>query len=352
MPDKPFIDVAERPDLLPPLPAGFVDAKKVSEAAQRVLQLAGATPRDVLSTFSGMTPTWHLPPRLFKIGRSVIGPNIRIKDRSIKTLLEVHSRYREIITLEGMNDAVRKELATYFVGGAEHPLAFSKSEPGKEAANLFSLELIAALNIPKSYISIHGDCILRHFPGKSAMYSKITLSKYAGHNISEGWIRESLGGYRGSAVYETYDIFDRCLGWVRGNIPKNNRAEAETTLSWLKAHQSKELAYDFEQKIFRLEPLETIPEEVFRPGEQIHTYEALNQAKDIWFADDMKPYKSFRAFRNFLVPKLLDDLEFARIFKVGLVDEVDFSEEIQNKIDSKLHTLELFFIRKMREYEQ
>lgn len=358
MSDKPFIDIVERPDLLPPLPEKLIDTDKVMGIARRALRRAGATPRGIFSTFSDMLPTWYLPPRLLKVERETLSPGIGIRDKTVKTLLDVHKQYRELILTEGMNDAVRRELAAYFTTGADHPLVFSSTKPGKEASNLFSLELISALNTPRSYTSIHGDCILRNFPGKSSAYSKIALSRYAGHGVSEEWIRDKLTEYRGVAVYGTYDIFDRCLDWARSNIPKNNRLGIEASLSWLKAYQNKAHAYDFEQMIFSLEPLEASQDEVPYPEsspkqkEQKHTYEALNQAKEIWFAESVQPYTAFRNFYSFLVPRLLDHMEFARIFKVGLVGEVNFSEEIQSKIDTQLQNLELFFTRKMREYER
>ena len=344
---RPLIDVAVNPELLPPLTPGFIDLELAKAVALQGLQACGASPENLLKTFSGLNPTWYLPPRYLKVGRKRLGPKVELRDKAIKTLLQVHNTYREIVASSGMCDVVRRELREYFLGGVTSPLIFTECGPGRESADLFSLELIIQLEVPKSYVTLNGESLVRHFPGKRAVYSKIYLSNYSSSRVTKDWLESTLASYRGTALFPTYDIFDRCLDWARA---AGCGVHIEASLSWLKLHQSKELAYDFEQAIYKLEPAE--PEEVVlhKPKEVIHTHEALNEAKDLWFSEDLEPYDAFRQFKQYLVPRLMDEEEFFRMFKKALVPRQEFSEQVQNEVDSKMYSLELFFIRRMKEH--
>ena len=68
MNETTFIDLQETPEALPELPAGALNVRLLFSLALGALEVAGATPEAILTTYSDIPQLWDIPPRLANVG--------------------------------------------------------------------------------------------------------------------------------------------------------------------------------------------------------------------------------------------------------------------------------------------
>jgi hypothetical protein len=344
-----FLDLQDTPHLLPPIPAGALNTDLLVRVVLGTLEAAGATAADILSSFYPDPVLWPLPPRLMFIGQQGFGMRAGVRSSfSVQTLQEVHKRYRQNVTRTGFTVVTRAMLAEGFGPRVMHPLMFSDTEPSAESADIFSMEYILAIEAGGSKVSVSGPRVARKYAGKRTSRSQVVLDKAVSPTLTPEFVQHALFAPRGTAVYPTVDIFDRCLLWAKNHMVKEDTALLNTALSWLKAVQSKELAYDFEQALHTLEP--------FAPwidagpsAKNIYTYESLNYARDLWVLSDKDDHEAFRDFYSYIVPTFLDDGHFRQLFRTGMVLAVDFNDDIRKRLDAGMPKFEGWFIKMMRQ---
>lgn len=344
-----FLDLQDAPHLLPPIPAGALNTDLLVRVVLGTLEAAGATAADILSSFYSDPVLWPLPPRLMFIGQQAFGMRAGLKSNfSVQTLQEVHKRYRQNVTRTGFTVVTRAMLAEGFGQRVMHPLMFSDTEPSAEAANIFSMEYILAIEAGGSRVQVNGPRVARKYAGKRATRSQVVLDKALSPILTPEFVQHTLFAPRGTAVYPTIDIFDRCLQWAKHTMVREDTALLNVALSWLKAAQSKELAYNFEQHLHTLEPF--APWIAAGPlPENIYTYEALSYARDLWVLSEKDDHEAFRDFYNYIVPTYLDDGQFRQLFRTGMVLAADFNDDIRKRLDAGMPKFEGWFIKMMRQ---
>lgn len=344
-----FVDVKETPELLPSIIPTIMSMRQVKELALGALEVAGATPDAVLGTFSASPNLWPIPPRLSKLESISLGMKLPESRSSSAFLIDLHLSLRNVVRRSGMGAYARSVLEDAFGPKSRHPLLFTSSTPSKEAADLFSVEFILAAGGPSKNLVIQANTMNRRFPGKRAAISNLKLNAHISPGIQADWLDSKVYGPRGTAVYGTVDVFDRCLLWVTKAVPKEESGPLKLLLSWLKAAQDKNLAYEFEQALLDVTPyVEEIPD--FEFAHLLYTEESLNLARDIWVLSEEDDYQAFRDFYDFVVPTYLDDDEFRKVFKTGMVLKPEFNEDIRKKVDLGLPTFAAWFLKRMRKY--
>lgn len=341
-----FIDVAAEPDKLFPLPPGTINASLLQELALGALSVAGATPEAILTLYEDSPLLWPLPPRLSYAGRTILNAQVATSDR-VSGLIELHRDCRKDVKIAGVGPLVLSNLASVLGPKVGHPLVFTQTEPSEEAANLFSIEFILATGAGYGNLEVQDLGIKRSFKNKREGLQELKLSVNTSKALTWEWLEQVLYSSRGSVLYTTYDIFDRCYSWLQANAHPSEMKPAELALSWLKVLRSKSVAYDFEQRVRGLEPVEALPTPTDYPN-LLYTVEALDLAKDIWFDQSLDTHEAFRDFYDFLVPSYLDDLQFRRLFKTGMVLKGDFTDEIRKKVDAGILNFSAWFMRTMR----
>lgn len=344
-----FLDLQDTPHLLPPIPSGALNTDLLVRVVLGTLEAAGATVSDILGNFYPGPVLWPLPPRLMYVGQQGLGMRAGVKPNfQVRTLQEVHERYRKTVARTGFTVATRAMLADGFGSKVLHPLMFSDTEPSPEAADIFSLEYILAIESSGSKVQVNGPRVARKYAGKRATRSQVILDKALSPGLTPEFVEHALFSPRGTVVYPTMDIFDRCLEWAKVNMVREDTALLNVALSWLKAVQSKELAYNFEQALHTLEP--------FAPwidagpsAKNIYTYESLNYARDLWVLSDKDDHEAFRDFYGYIVPTFLDDGHFRQLFRTGMVLAVDFNDDIRKRLDAGMPKFEGWFIKMMRQ---
>lgn len=342
--DLGFIDVSTEPHKLPPLPTGAVPTSKVVELVISSLEAAGATPRKIFTAYSEDPQIWNLPPRLMVVGRSECGFSFKLRGDPVQKYMDIHDRYRKKVKAHGMGPYIHGELVRELGERYGHPLAFTLTEPGEESANLYSLELILML---PGELKIWESNIFRFFKGKRDAFSKIRLNKSVSELMTAAWIQKMMTASRGTVLYPTYDIFDRCLQWVTDNLDKQASWKLRVGLSWLKAHQDYKLTYQFEQLVRHISPPDYAHLLQVEEDRSIFTFDTLNYVRDLWLEEGSDAHEAFRKFYGFLVPMYMDDDTFRRIFKTGMVLREDFNSDISMKIDMGLSGFESWFLSKV-----
>ena len=344
-----FIDLQDTPHLLPPIPSGALNTDLLVRVVLGTLEAAGATAEDVLSSYCKDALLWPLPPRLMYIGQHGFGMRLGVKSSfSVRTLQETHERWRKTVTRTGFTVATRALLAEGMGPKVTHPLMFTESEASTESANIFSMEFILAIDTPNSKVLVTGPRVARRYSGKRATRSQVILDKALCPSLTPEFVHDALFSPRGTAVYPTVDIFDRCMHWAKKNMLKEDRVLLTRSLSWLKACQSKELAYDFEQALHTLEPFAPWAESG-AIAKSIYTYDSLNYARDLWVLSDKDDHEAFRDFYNYVVPTYLDDGHFRQLFRTGMVLAIDFNDDIRKRLDAGMPKFEGWFIKMMRQ---
>ena len=350
MDEMTFIDLQETPEALPKLPPGSLNVRLLFSLALGALEVAGATPEAIMTTFTDVPQLWPIPPRLANVGH--IPVNVKIPDtgRSSAYLIDLHRELRTVVRRCGVGDRAMQEIADALGERTRHPLVFLPSEPSKEAADLFSIEFILAVGNGRSELKIQHNTMVRTFPGKRTYISQIKLNDKVSPGLQADWLQERVYGPRGIIVYGTFDIFDRCLVWADRVAPKEDTQYLRTALSWLKLVQDKELTYEFEQAIRRIEPFVAEPKDT-EYAELLYTYDALDYARDLWMKqEDKDDHTAFRNFYDYLVPTYLDDNQFRKLFKTGMVLKEDFTDDIRRRLDAGMMNFAGWFIRMMRRY--
>ena len=350
MNETTFIDLQETPEALPELPAGALNVRLLFSLALGALEVAGATPEAILTTYSDIPQLWDIPPRLANVGH--IPVNVRIPDtgKSSAHLIDLHTELRALVRRCGVGDRVRQTLVETLGDKTRHPLVFLSSEPSREAADLFSVEFLIAVGNGRSNLKVQHNTMVRTFPGKRTVISQIKLNDRVSPGLQAEWVQERVFGPRGTIVYGTFDIFDRCLVWANQITPKEDTKNLRLALSWLKLVQDRELAYEFEQAVRRVEPFVAEPADL-EYVELLYTHESLDYARDLWMnQEDKDDHTAFRDFYDYLVPTYLDDDQFRKLFKTGMVLKADFTDDIRRRIDAGMMNFAGWFLRMMRKY--
>lgn len=349
--ESTFIDVSDTPELLPKPPDGAMSVPLLFKLALGALEVAGATPDAVLSTFSSTPALWPLPPRLAHVGHMRLGLQVPETSASVRVIMDLHDECRAIVSRLGVGPRVYSLLASRLSGKAANPLVFTPTQGSAEAADLFTLEFMLAVGNTRSKLVVQSDSVVKHFLGRRTGLSLMRLNKRKSPRLTAEWVDAILYKERGTAVYGTFDCFDRCLLWAEKNVAKAESGTLRLALAWLKLHQDKEIAYDFEQALLTIEPFVwESPDIEYAP--LLYTHESLNLARDLWLESDKEDYEAFRDFYEFLVPTYLDDEQFRRMFKTGMVLEEDFTEDIRRRIDAGMMNFAAWFLKMMRKYDR
>lgn len=351
MDETTFLDVASEPAQLPPLPSGALDLERLTELAVGALAVAGATPEDILTTYADTPMIWPLPPRLLAAGRTMLSAQAYITDRPVGPLLLLHRDCRALVRRLGVGPVVMAKLAEGLGTKVRHPFIFSESEPSDDSVNLFSLEFILATGGRKSDLILQDNSISKEFHGKRSEFSRINLMGKGEELPDWKWLQSKLYGNRGTALYSTLDIFDRCQLWVEQNLHKSETAGLMGALSWLKASQCKQAAYDFEQAVVKMEPVQIAPAKC-EFARLIYTDEALQLARDLWLDQSIDTHSAFRDFYGYIVPTYIDDGQFRSMFKTGMVLREDFTDDIRKKVDAGMLNFVGWFLRVKRKLEK
>lgn len=348
MDETTFIDLTSDPENLPPASPGTIKLQFLIELALGALASAGASGETVLTTFSPCPGVWPIPPRLTYAGRTNITAMAESPSRSVASLLALYRHGRDLVARCGMGPYVTEQLVREFGARVRHPLIFTPSEPSGEAVNLFSLEFILATEGKGSKLVVEGANLVRKFPSKRAGLNQISLIGKDVEVMPWKWVTNKLTAGRGSVVYPTTDVFDRCQVWLENNADPEQCANAMIPLAWLKILQNKTLAYDFEQRLIGLEP--AVPEAMPTSFPKlVYTQEALDLARDIWFDTSEDSHTAFREFYSYVVPTYLDDTQFRKIFKTGMVLKEDYTTDIDRKMDAGMLNFAGWFLKTKRE---
>lgn len=347
MNENTFIDLQDTPELLPALPEKALSVPLLLDIALGGLAVGGATPEAVMSTFSTTPVLWPIPPRLAHVGHRELGMRLALGNLPTGLLLDLHKTCRAIVTRTGMGPRALAVLSEALSPKVRHPLMFSPTEASAEAADLFSVEFILAAATPKSKLILQADNISRRFDQKVEHLSTLKLTSKNSPRLTMDWIEQTVYGNRGTVVYTTFDIFDRCYLWAEKNLHPAESKGLMLALSWLKLIQSKSLAYDFEQQVMQVEPFEAAPLDIeFAP--LMFTHETLNLARDLWILSEKDDHEAFRDFYGFLVPSYLDDDQFKRLFKTGMVLKENFTDDIRRRVDSGMLNFAGWFLSVIR----
>lgn len=346
MHDLGFIDLTCEPEKLPPVPVRAVALDRVLRWVYEMLESAGATPKDILTIYTDDPVIWPLPPRRLVLGRTECGFSYSLEGEPVQRYQQTHERFRKLVRKFGMTPYVRGELCKELGATYGHPLAFTPSEASEEAANLFSLEFILMLS--GGALFVQETSVFRFFKDKRTVYSRVELNKKLSAKVTAGWVQNVLSSPRGQVLYPTFDAIDRVLLWVESNMSKQESWRLRALLAWLKAAQRPKTAYDLEQKLRLLEPIEPPDEEVRRYS--IYTHDHLNYARDLWLDDSKDPHDAFREFYGFIVPSHMDDETFRKIFKTGMVLKKEFTPALIDKIDLGISRFENWFLRRIAKH--
>lgn len=352
MDETTVIDVNETPEQLPKLHSGAVNASALFRIVLGTLEVAGASAEDVLTTYAPTPSPWPIPPRLTELGQVQLSVGLGGEaTSSAQLLIQTHTEARALVKKSGMGLAAYSFLASRLGWRVRNPLVFTPTEPSDEAADLFSLEYLLAIAPNRSVLTVQGDSVVRQFLGRRTGLSVLKLNKHLSPRLTAEWVSAQAFGSRGVAIYPTIDIFDRCALWAQRNMLKEDRETLKLALAWLKLCQSKSLAYDFEQELLKLEPFSAGAEDIeFAP--LLYTHEALNLARDLWVQSSKGDYEAFRDFYSYLVPTYLDDDQFRRLFKTGMVLEENFSDDIRKLIDVGMLNFAGWFLKMVRKHER
>lgn len=340
-----FIDVSQNPEQLPKLPPGSLNTSFLMDIAASALELAGATPEAVLTSWSDAPGIWPIPPRLMLAGQSPIALRLD-SPKLLSILIALHNRCREAVKKYGMGPLVRAELLDVLGAKSTHPLAFTSTEPSEEAANLFSLEFILAVGKLDSKLTVQQTSVTRIFAGKRDGLAELRLSRRNSKELTAEWIADKLYKPRGTVVYGTVDVFDRCLLWAERENLSRFGDTLRHALAWMKVAQDKSLAYDFEQRLLSIEPKQLYTAKV-EYGESIFNGDTLNYARDLWVNSGKDDHSAFRDFYEYLVPTYLDDDQFRRLFQTGMVLKEDYNPTIGKRLDAGMLNFSTWFMRMM-----
>ena len=349
MDETTFIDLNAEPGAMPQLPPGTLNVPMLFGLALGALEVAGATPEAVLTSYSDVPSLWPIPPRLAQIGSMQFSVKVPDTGYSSGYLIDLHQSLRRTVRRCGLDLRVREMLADALGPKARHPLVFTPTEASAEAADLFSLEFILATGNSRSRLTIQANSVVRKFQGKREVLSNLKLNSKLSPKLTADWVASRTYGPRGVIVYKHFDAFDRCLVWADQNVPKEEAQNIRLALSWLKLCQDKELAYDFEQALHTITPF--VADNPTDYGELLYSLESLDLARDLWLnQEDKDDHIAFRDFYGFLVPTYLDDDQFRKLFKTGMVLKEDFTDDIRKRIDAGMLNFSGWFLRMMRKY--
>lgn len=351
MDETTFIDMQENPEELPPLPPGTTNVSLLQDVILGGLESAGATPESVMTTFSTVPVLWPIPPRLHPLGQRWLQARVGDVGHNSGLLIDLHRACRTAVRRAGAQERVFSMLAEALSPKVRHPLIFSTTEPSQESADLFSLEFIIAAGDMRSRLRVQGNSVARYWSGKRYALSSLKLNERVSPGLQASWVTEQAFGSRGVVVYGNFDIFDRCHVWADKNMTKAEAGTLKLALAWLKLHQDKRLAYDFEQAVMGITPFVAEPAEPDYVA-LMYTHENLNFARDLWLLSDKDDHEAFKDFYEFLVPSYIDDDKFRQLFKTGMVLKQDFTDDIRMRIDAGMMNFSGWFLKTMRLYEQ
>ena len=341
--DWGLVDLRTDPNVLGNVSMDTTQRRGILDAVLTVLSTAGAEAGDILSQFSPEPVMWEVPPILGTAINGVdrMSPSIFPASMSAGNIVEGYKKGLAAVRDLGLNKETRDLIAIYWGNRIKSKLAFSDTAPGLRAAAIFACETAVSM----SYGSI------------SSIFSpsELRTSRSLGVNVSAvfGADKKGIVGYtkipvdmqdmydhvtapRGAIIYDTFDVLDQILLWVRANSDKLNAPdETSKALAILKMQQSPTFAYMVQQKVFKNKPL-TDQDPSLRALN--YSMEALDMIRDLWDVEEGTKKEKFTNLYFSIVPTYMDDDEFLEMFgsQPMPMADWDFTQRNQEQVSKGL----------------
>lgn len=290
----------------------MVSGSAMTRAIVSALRKEGASPQQVLTTWVSPLNPWEIPSRWGpKLAGVTPGLGMNFCDDSGRLVLETLNRGISIVRRHGFGDKAKLALNEVFTGH-DHPLIFTASTPGNEAAAAFATEYALAIPDSCGALTFQGPSTFRRYKVHKDGFRPMGMIAAHHPGVTKEWMHRFLTEPRGQVERDTFDVYDRVRAWSESNLPPPKREGIIRCVTWLKLVNSAHLAYQLEQAVYNLGASSREPLPEF--AELLFTHDAWLQIYNIWNNPDQSTAVNLVDLFDNIVPTYISERQFVKWF--------------------------------------